>query len=58
VFENRTLRRVFGPTRDEVTGGWRKLRNCHVLGVNDIYDGEKENFTSLRVLPPEGSERG
>jgi hypothetical protein len=23
VFENRVLRRVFGPKRDEVTGGWR-----------------------------------
>jgi hypothetical protein len=27
VFENRVLRRVFGSTRDEVTGEWRKLRN-------------------------------
>jgi hypothetical protein len=27
VFENRVLRRIFGPTRDEVTGGWRKLHN-------------------------------
>ncbi|PNF23443.1 hypothetical protein B7P43_G09115 [Cryptotermes secundus] len=27
VFENRVLRRIFGPKRDEVTGGWRKLRN-------------------------------
>jgi hypothetical protein len=27
VFENRTLRRIFGPKRDEVTGGWRKLHN-------------------------------
>jgi len=25
VFENRMLRRVFGPKRDEVTGKWRKL---------------------------------
>jgi hypothetical protein len=25
VFENRVLRRIFGPKRDEVTGGWR---NC------------------------------
>jgi hypothetical protein len=25
VFENRVLRRVFGPRRDEVTGEWRKL---------------------------------
>jgi hypothetical protein len=27
VFENRLLRRIFGPKRDEVTGGWRKLHN-------------------------------
>jgi hypothetical protein len=27
VFENRVLRRIFGPKRDEVTGGWRKLQN-------------------------------
>jgi hypothetical protein len=26
MFENRVLRRIFGPQRDEV-GGWRKLRN-------------------------------
>jgi hypothetical protein len=27
VFENMVLRRIFGPKRDGVTGGWRKLRN-------------------------------
>jgi hypothetical protein len=27
VFENRVLRRIFGPKRDEVTGGWRKLHH-------------------------------
>jgi hypothetical protein len=27
VFENRVLRRIFGPNRDEVTGDWRKLHN-------------------------------
>jgi hypothetical protein len=27
VFENRVLRRIFGPKRDEVTGGCRKLHN-------------------------------
>jgi len=34
VFENRVLRRIFGPKRDEVTGEWRKLRND---GLNDLY---------------------
>ena len=27
MFENRVLRRVFGPNRNEVTGEWRKLHN-------------------------------
>jgi hypothetical protein len=27
VSENRVLRRIFGPKRDEVTGGWKKLHN-------------------------------
>jgi hypothetical protein len=27
VFENKVLRRLFGPKRDVVTGGWRKLHN-------------------------------
>jgi hypothetical protein len=27
MFENRVLRRIFGPKRDGVTGGWRKLHN-------------------------------
>jgi hypothetical protein len=27
VFENRVLRRKFGPKRDEVIGSWRKLHN-------------------------------
>jgi hypothetical protein len=33
VFENRILRRLFGPKRDEVTGEWRKLHNeeLHIL---------------------------
>jgi hypothetical protein len=26
-FENKVLRRIFGPKRDEVTGEWRKLHN-------------------------------
>jgi hypothetical protein len=32
VFENRVLRRIFGPNRDEVTGEWRKLHN------EELYD--------------------
>ena len=34
VFENRVLRKVFGPKRDVVTGEWRKLHNEE---LNDLY---------------------
>jgi hypothetical protein len=27
VCENRVLRRIFGPKREDVTGGWRKLHD-------------------------------
>jgi hypothetical protein len=27
VFENRVQRRIFGPKRNEIIGGWRKLHN-------------------------------
>jgi hypothetical protein len=33
VFENRVLRRIFGPKRDEVTGGWRKPHNVELHNV-------------------------
>jgi hypothetical protein len=34
VFENRVLRRIFGPKRDEVTGEWRKL---HSKELHNLY---------------------
>jgi hypothetical protein len=34
LFENRVLRRIFGPKRDEVTGEWRRLHN---EGLYDLY---------------------
>jgi hypothetical protein len=34
VFENRALRRIFGPERDEATGEWRRLHNEE---LNDMY---------------------
>jgi hypothetical protein len=33
VFENRVLRRIFGPKRDEVTGVWRKLHNKELYAL-------------------------
>jgi len=34
MFENRVLRRIFEPKRDEVTGEWRKLHNEE---LNNLY---------------------
>jgi hypothetical protein len=34
VFENRVLRRIFGPKKDKVTGEWRKLHNKE---LHDLY---------------------
>jgi hypothetical protein len=38
VFENRVLRRIFGPKRDEVTGEWRKLHNEDLHNVSSSPD--------------------
>ena len=34
VFENRVLRRIFGPKRDKIRGKWRELHNKE---LNDLY---------------------
>ena len=36
MFQNRVLRRVFGPKRDEVTGEWRKLQNEELSGLYSL----------------------
>jgi hypothetical protein len=36
VFEKRVLRRIFGPKRGEVTGGWRKLHNINLYSSPSI----------------------
>ena len=43
MFENRVLRRIFRPRRDEVTGEWRKLHNEE---LNDLYSSNN----SFRVI--------
>jgi hypothetical protein len=69
LFENRVLRRIFGPKRDEMTGEWRKLHNeeLHSPSIIRIVKarrmrwaghvarmGEKRNAYSLLVGNPEG----
>ena len=44
VFENRVLRRIFGPRRDEVTREWRKLHNEELIDLycsSSIVQGDK-----------------
>jgi hypothetical protein len=36
VFENRVLKRIFGPKRDKVTGDWRKLHNEELHNLHSL----------------------
>jgi hypothetical protein len=47
VFENRVLRRIFGPKRDEVTGEWRKLHNEK---LKDLYSPNIIRVLKLRRM--------
>jgi hypothetical protein len=56
VFENRVLRRIFGPSRYGVTGGWRKLHNEELHGlysspsiIRDRWRAVVNTVMSLRV---------
>jgi hypothetical protein len=46
AFENRLLRRILGPKRDEVTGGWRKLHNEELL---NLYSSPNRTIESRRM---------
>jgi hypothetical protein len=45
VFESKVLRRIFGPKRGEVTGGWRKLYNEE---LRDLYSSP----SIIRIMKP------
>jgi hypothetical protein len=52
VFEDRALRRIFGPKREEVTGGWRKLHNDE-MGRKCSTNGAKRNAYRILMGEPE-----
>jgi hypothetical protein len=47
VFENRMLRRMFGPKRDEVTGEWGKLHNEE---LNNLYSPSVIRVIKSRIM--------
>jgi hypothetical protein len=60
VFENRVLRRIFGPKRDEVTGEWRKLHNeeLHIVYSSpDIRQIKSRRMRWARHVARMGEER-
>jgi hypothetical protein len=45
VFENRVLRRIFGPKREEVAGGWRRLHNEE---LRNLYTPPKYHYDNQK----------
>jgi hypothetical protein len=56
VIDNRVLRRIFGPKKEEVTGGWWKLHN-EELGWKWIMHNGMKYYTPPLPLTPEWHER-
>jgi hypothetical protein len=50
MFQNRTLRRILEPKRDEVIGGWRKLHNEE---LHNVYSSER----IIRMIKSRGMRR-
>jgi len=46
VFQNRVLRKLFGPKRDEVTGEWRKLQNKE---LNDLLSSPNIHYSGDQI---------
>jgi hypothetical protein len=61
VFENRVLRRMFGPKRDEVTGEWKRLHNeeLHILysSPNVIMQMKSRRMKWARHVARRGGDR-
>jgi hypothetical protein len=51
VFENRVLRRIFGPRREEVVGGWRRPHNEE---LHNVYTSPNIRVIKSRRMKWEG----
>jgi hypothetical protein len=62
VFENRVLRRIFGPKREEITGEWRRLHNMELYHLfsspNIIRVITPRRIRLLRYVARMGERRG
>jgi hypothetical protein len=62
MFENRVLRRIFGPKMDEVTGEWRKFHNeelhnlCYSANIN--YSNQIKHNEIRRTCTTHGTDEG
>jgi hypothetical protein len=57
AFENKVLRRIFGPKRDEITGEWGKLLLCFVLLTKNLSGDEVKKTEMGRTCGAYGGEK-
>lgn len=50
MYQNRNLRKIFGPERDEKTGNSRKLRNENILFFTEYYYDDQIEDGAVRVV--------
>jgi hypothetical protein len=55
VFENRVLRRIFGPKREEVAGDWRRLHNEELHNLYALPNIIREIKSRMRLEGPMGT---
>ena len=58
VFQNRVLRKIFGPKRDEVTGEWKKLHNVELYNLYSSPNTGARGGVVVKVLRYKPAGRG
>lgn len=57
MYQNRNLRKIFGPERDEETGSSRELRNEDILFFTEYYCGDQIEDDAMGVVRHEWKKR-